>query len=344
MIMNLKIFLIAPFVFPCIVNAQNNYDYLDPHVAEFIRQLDAQDGPPLYTLTPEAARKVLDDLQKNNVNRVPALVQDIVIPGKITPEISLRIVRPTHAKGKLPIIIYAHGGGWILGNKNTHDYLIRKIANGTQAAVVFVNYTLSPEAKYPVAIEQIYEAAAYMAKNGSKYSLDGRRLAIAGDSVGGGMATEVALRAKQRGGPKIAYQVLFYPVTDANFNTESYNKHANGPWLTKKAMEWFWDAYAPTTGEDAIDRTTPEISPLRASVEELRGLPPALVITDDDVLQSEGEAYAHKLMQAGVPTTAVRFGGTIHDFVMLAPIKDTPTTKSAIELANVKLKDALGTN
>lgn len=310
---------------------------LDPQVAQFVDQLAAQNAPPIYTLEPEAARKVLNDLQKHNVNLIPALVQDITIPGKITPEISLRIVRPTHAKGKLPVIIYAHGGGWILGNKETHDYLIRQLANQAQAAVVFVNYTPSPEAQYPVAIEQIYEAAAYMAKNGSKHSLDGRRMAIVGDSVGGGMATEVALRAKQRGFPKFLYQVLFYPVTDANFNTESYNTFANGPWLTKKAMQWFWDAYAP----DAAKRNDPEMNPLQASLDQLKGLPPALVITDDDVLRDEGEAYAAKLMQAGVPVTAVRFGGTLHDFVMLAPLKDTQAAKSAIELAAMKLKSAL---
>lgn len=314
---------------------------LDPQAEQFLNQLAAQNGPPIYTMEPEQARKVLNDLQKNNVNLVSALVQDIIIPGKITQEISLRIVRPTHAKGKLPIIIYVHGGGWILGNKDTHDYLIRKIANGAQAAVVFVNYTPSPEAKYPVAIEQAYEAAAYMAKNATKYGLDNRRMAIAGDSVGGGMATEVALRAKQRGFPKFVYQVLFYPVTDANFNTESYTKFAEGSWLTKKAMEWFWDAYAPAKGDNAIDRTLPGISPLQASIDDLKDLPPALVITDNDVLRDEGEAYAAKLMQAGVPVTYVRFLGTFHDFVMLAPLKNTQAAKSAIELASSHLKDAL---
>lgn len=341
--MNSKVLLIlSSIIFPCTISATENV--LDPQAQQFLTQLAAQNGPPIYTMEPEQARKVLDDLQKNNVNLVPTLVQDITIPGKITPEISLRIVRPTHAKGKLPIIIYVHGGGWILGNKDTHDYLIRKIANGAQAAVVFVNYTPSPEAKYPVAIEQAYEAAAYMAKNGSKYGLDGRRIAIAGDSVGGGMATEVALRAKQRGFPKFVYQVLFYPVTDANFNTGSYNEFGQGSWLTKKAMQWFWDAYAPTTGIDAIDRTLPGISPLRASIEELKELPAALVITDNDVLRDEGEAYAAKLMQAGVPVTSVRFLGTFHDFVMLAPLKDTQAAKSAIDLATMKLKQALGTN
>ncbi len=309
---------------------------LDPQVADFINKLDAQKAPPIYTLSPQDARAVLDNLQKHNVNILPALVQDITIPGKITPEISLRIVRPTHAKGKLPIIMYAHGGGWILGNKNTHDYLIRKIANGAQAAVVFVNYDLSPEAKYPVAVEQIYEAAEYMAKNGAKHNLNGKSMAIAGDSVGGGMAAAVTMLAKQRGTPHLKYQVLFYPVTDANFSTPSYNEFANGPWLTKKAMQWFWDAYAPVE-----QRTIPTVAPLNATHEELKGLPPALIITDNDVLRDEGEAYALKLMQAGVPVTATRFLGTIHDFVMLAPLKDSQAANAAIELATSKLKKSL---
>lgn len=330
------VLILSPLIFSGTISADQKYPNLDPQVAKFINQLDSQNAPPLYTLTPEAARKVLDDLQKHNVNLVPAIVQDIVIPGKITPEISLRIVRPTHAKGKLPVIIYVHGGGWILGNKNTHDYLIRKIANGAQAAVVFVNYPPSPEAKYPVAIEQAYEAAEYMAKNARQHNLDGKRMAIAGDSVGGGMAAAVTLLAKQRGTPNFKYQALFYPVTDANFNTESYNRFADGPWLTKKAMQWFWDAYAPVQ-----QRTIPTVTPLNATLEELQGLPPALVITDDDVLRDEGEAYATKLEKAGVPVTSVRFGNTIHDFMMLAPLKDTQAAKSAIELATTKLKTAL---
>lgn len=334
--MNSKMIFLAILFFAHMAHATENL--LDPQVGKFINHLEAQKAPPIYTLSPDAARKVLDDLQKHNVNTVPAIVQDIAIPGKITPQISLRIVRPTHAKGKLPIIIYVHGGGWILGNKNTHDYLIRKIANGAQAAVVFVNYDLSPEAKYPVALEQAYEAAAYMTKNGTKHGLDGTSIAIAGDSVGGGMAAAVTLLAKQRGTPHFKYQVLFYPVTNANFNTGSYNQFANGPWLTKKAMQWFWDAYAPVE-----QRTIPTVAPLNATIAELQGLPPALIITDNDVLRDEGEAYALKLMQAGVPVTATRFLGTIHDFVMLAPLKDTQAARSAIELATSKLKQALGT-
>jgi len=235
-------------------------------------------------------------------------------------------------------VMYFHGGGWILGSKNTHDRLIREIANGANVALVFVNYTPSPEAKYPVPIEQAYAATKYIAENGKKMNLDSARLAVVGDSVGGNMATVVAMLAKQRGGPRIAYQVMFYPVTDANFETRSYREFANGPWLTKAAMEWFWNAYAP----DVAARKNPTASPLQASLDELSGLPPALVITDEnDVLRDEGEAYADKMMQAGVSVTAVRYLGAIHDFVMLNAISDTTAARSAIQLANMTLRNAL---
>ena len=308
--------------------------HLDPHVAQFITDLAKQDAPPLYTLSPVKARKVLDDLQASSINTVPASIQEKIIPGGPTKEVSITIVRPKTAKGKLPAIIYMHGGGWILGNKKTHDRLIRELANGAQAAVVFVNYTPSPEAHYPVALEQGYAVLEYVAKHGTSLQLDSQHIAIAGDSVGGNMATVLAMMAKDRNGPKIKQQVLLYPVTDANLNSGSYKQFANGPWLTKKAMEWFWDAYAPKA-----ERNKPYASPLQATVEQLKGLPPALIIVDEnDVLRDEGEAYAHKLMQAGVPVMAVRVLGTVHDFMMLDPLKNTPPTRVAIDLTTCTLK------
>ncbi len=313
----------------------NSYTNLDPHVAQFATELSKSDAPPIYTLTPEKARKVLDDLQASSVNTIPATVQEKIIPGGPTKEVSLTIIRPKNCKGKLPAILYIHGGGWILGNKKTHDRLIREIANGAQAAVVFVNYTPSPEAHFPVAIEQAYTALEYIGKHGNLLQLDPHQIVIMGDSVGGNMATVVAQMAKDRKGAKIKQQILLYPVTDANFNTSSYNKFANGPWLTKKAMQWFWDAYLPNKEE----RNKPYASPLQSSLEQLKGLPPALIVVDEnDVLRDEGEAYAHKLMQAGVPVTAVRVLGTIHDFAMLDPIKNTPPTRGAIDLAISTLK------
>jgi acetyl esterase/lipase len=322
-----------------IVTAFAQTGRLDPKIRKFIEALNAKGGPPIYTLSPADARKVLESLQSQPVKKLDAKIEDLTIPGGPTKEVSLRIVRPAnYAGGALPVVMYFHGGGWILGSKNTHDRLIREIANGANVALVFVNYTPSPEAKYPVPIEQAYAATKYVAENGRKMNLDSSRLAVVGDSVGGNMATVVAMLAKQRGGPRITYQVLFYPVTDANFETASYREFADGPWLTKAAMKWFWDAYLP----DVAARKNPTASPLQASLDELHGLPPALVITDEnDVLRDEGEAYADKMMQAGVSVTAVRYLGAIHDFVMLNPISDTPAARGAIRQANATLRDAL---
>ncbi|HEX5083502.1 MAG TPA: alpha/beta hydrolase [Blastocatellia bacterium] len=322
-----------------IVTAFAQTGRLDPKIRKFIEALNAKGGPPLYTLSPADARKVLETLQSQPVKKLAAKIEDLTIPGGPTKEISVRIVRPANYAGDaLPVVMYFHGGGWILGSKNTHDRLIREIANGANVALVFVNYTPSPEAKYPVPIEQAYAATKYFAENGRKMNLDSSRLAVAGDSVGGNMATVVAMLAKQRGGPRITYQVLFYPVTDANFETASYREFADGPWLTKAAMKWFWDASLP----DVAARKNPTASPLQASLDELHGLPPALVITDEnDVLRDEGEAYADKMMQAGVSVTAVRYLGAIHDFVMLNPISDTPAARGAIRQANATLRDAL---
>jgi acetyl esterase len=322
-----------------IVTAFGQAGRLDPKIRKFIEALEAKGGEPIYKLSPAEARNVLETLQSQPVKKLDAKIEDLTIPGGPSKEVSIRIVRPgNYTGGALPVVMYFHGGGWILGSKNTHDRLIREIANGANVALVFVNYTPAPEAKYPVQIEQAYAATKYIAENGKKMNLDSSRLAIVGDSVGGNMATVVAMLAKQRRGPRITYQVLFYPVTDANFETASYREFAEGPWLTKAAMKWFWDAYAP----DVAARKNPTASPLQASLDELSGLPPALVITDEnDVLRDEGEAYADKMMQAGVSVTAVRYLGAIHDFVMLNPISDTNAARSAIQLANATLRNAL---
>jgi acetyl esterase len=234
--------------------------------------------------------------------------------------------------------MYVHGGGWILGNKNTHDRLVREIAVGAQCAVVFVEYGPSPESKYPVGVEQSYAATKYIAEQGDKFNLDGSRIAVVGDSVGGDMATVVTILAKERGGPKIDCQVLFYPVTDSGMDTPSYQQFADGPWLTKAAMEWFWNAYEP----DVKTRKKYTLSPLQASIDQLKGLPIAIIVTaENDVLRDEGEAYAHKLMAAGIRVTAVRFGGTIHDFAMLNELAETPATIGAVSFVNESLRKAL---
>jgi acetyl esterase len=309
---------------------------LEPRTLDFLKGLEAQGGPPLYTLSPADARNVLVSVQRSvNVTKLPADSEDRTIRGGPTGEISLRIVRPQGINTALPAIMYFHGGGWILGDKETHDRLVREIANGAQATVVFVDYARSPEAKYPVAIEQAYAATKWVAENGTTIGVDTSRLVAAGDSVGGNMVAAVTLLARARGGPKIDFQVLCYPVTNANFDTPSYQQFGQeGYWLTREAMRWFWDSYAPESV-----RNEPTVSPLRASLDQLRGLPPALLITDEnDVLRDEGEVYAHRLMAAGVPVTAARYLGTIHDFMLLNPITGTPAPRAAIAQVNGTLR------
>ena len=310
---------------------------LDATINAFLKTLAAQGGPPLHTLSPAAARAVLAGLQTGEIIRYEADSEACTISGGPTGEISLLIVRPRGFSEPLPVILYFHGGGWILGDAETHDRLVREIATGAQATVVFVNYTRAPEAQYPVAIEQAYSATRWVADNGATIRVDPTRLALVGDSVGGNMVAAVTLLAKTRGGPRISFQVLFYPVTDADFTTASYSQFADGPWLTRASMEWFWDSYAP----DAEMRKEPTASPLQASLEQLQGLPPALIITDEcDVLRDEGEAYAHKLLAAGVPVTAARYLGAIHDFVLLNPIAQSLPTRAAIAQAIAALRTA----
>jgi acetyl esterase len=310
---------------------------LELHTQQFVDSLAG--APPIYMLSPADARSVLVQAQSIPVGKPSAQIEDITLPVGPTGSVPVRIVRPTATAEVLPVVMYFHGGGWILGDRDTHDRLVREIAVGAKAAVVFVDYARAPEARYPIAIEQAYAATRYVADNGASLRVDPLRLAVAGDSVGGNMAAAVTLMAKQRRGPKIAFQVLFYPVTDAGFDTPSYAQFADGPWLTKRAMEWFWDAYLP----DPAARKQPTAAPLNASPDQLAGLPEALVIVDEnDVLRDEGEAYARKLSDAGVRVTSVRYNGTIHDFVMLNALADTPATRGAIEQAVSALKGALG--
>ncbi len=316
-----------------------NYTGVDPIVRAFIEKVNTQ--PPLNTLTPQKARDVLSGLQASYpVQKLPADIENRTIPGGLNAkEISLTIVRPPNSSNEtLPVVMYFHGGGWVLGGFNTHDRLVRELANKANVAVVFVNYAPSPESKYPVALEQAYAATKWVAQNGQTIHVNSSRLAVVGDSVGGNMAAAVTLLAKERGGPKITVQVLFYPVTNANFNSTSYLTYQKGYYLTRDLMKWFWDNYAP----DKTIRNEPIVSPLQASIEQLRGLPPALIINGEfDVLRSEGEAYAHKLIQAGVPVTATVYLGTTHDFVMLNVLADTPAAVGAISQASDILKKVL---
>ena len=302
---------------------------------------DATSKPPfLYDLGPEGARKVLDDIQAAPVAKLDVDEKWITVPATVG-DVQVRIVKPVGAAGPLPTILYVHGGGWILGNAGTHDRLVRELAVGVNAAVAFVEYDRSPEAQYPVAIEQAYATAQWITRQGLTEGLDGSRLAVAGDSVGGNMTAALAILAKQRGDVTFVHQSLYYPVTDAAQDTDSYREFAEGPFLRAKSMAWFWDAYCP----DLARRSEITASPLRASTDDLAGLPEAFVIVDEnDVLRDEGEAYARKLTEAGVRTTSVRYNGIIHDFMMLNPVRETAAATAAIEQAIAILRKALGTN
>jgi acetyl esterase/lipase len=315
-----------------------NAPALEPAALAFA---EATANPPfLFELPLAEGRKAFDDVQMGDIAK-PAIDEEwVTIPGGPTGEVAARIIRPPGATGTLPVLLYIHGGGWVVGNAHAHDRLVRELAVGIGAAVVFPEYDRSPEARYPVALEQSYTVAQWVADEGSSKGLDASRFAIAGDSVGGNMAAAMTLLAKERGGPKLAAQVLFYPVTDANFDTPSYEQFAEGYFLRRDAMQWFWDQY--TT--DEAQRNEATASPLRAPLEELAGLPPALVITGEaDVLRDEGEAYANKLREAGVPVTAVRYQGIIHDFVMLNALRETHAAKAAIKQAIAFLSESLGT-
>jgi acetyl esterase/lipase len=309
---------------------------LEPAAAAFA---EATANPPfLFQLPPAEGRKAVDEVQSGEIAKPEIDEEWVTVPGGPTGSVRARIVRPAGAEGVLPVVLYIHGAGWVFGNAHTHDRLVRELAVGANAAVVFPEYDLSPEARYPVAIEQNYTVARWVVEQGASKDLDGTRLAVAGDSVGGNMTAALTLMAKQRGDVPLVQQVLFYPVTDANFDTASYHQFATGYFLRRDGMQWFWDQY--TT--DEAERAQITASPLRAGVEQLKDLPPALVITGEaDVLRDEGEAYANRLREAGVAVTAVRFQGVIHDFVMLDALRGTHAAQAAITLATGTLRTAL---
>ncbi|WP_335981296.1 MULTISPECIES: alpha/beta hydrolase [Streptomycetaceae] len=309
---------------------------LEPAAAAFA---EATSKPPfLYQLPPAEGRAAVDEVQSGDTPKLAVDEEWVTVQGGPTGSVRARIVRPQGAKGQLPVILYIHGAGWVFGNAHTHDRLVRELAVGAGAAVVFPEYDRSPEARYPVAIEQNYTVARWIGTDGTGHGLDPARIAVAGDSVGGNMAAALTLQAKERGDVRLRQQVLFYPVTDASFDTASYHQFAEGYFLAREGMKWFWDQY--TTSE--AERAEITASPLRATTEQLTGLPPALVITGEaDVLRDEGEAYANKLRAAGVPVTAVRYQGVIHDFVMVDALRGTHAAEAAITLAATTLRTAL---
>lgn len=314
----------------------------DPKIAvevrSFLKVLNGGGGKPIEQLPPKEARGVLAGAQssvKVDLSGITVTEKTIHQEGQL---IKVNIIRPSGKKGLLPVFMFFHGGGWVLGDFPTHERMVRDLVINSGAVAVFVNYTPSPEVHYPVAINQAYAATKWVAAHGSEIGVDGKRLAVAGNSVGGNMATVIALMAKDKKGPLIKLQLLFWPVTDANFDNESYNQFATGRFLSKNMMRWFWDNY--TT--DLNQRKEIYASPMQATVDQLRGLPPALVQTaENDVLRDEGEAYARKLDEAGVKVTSTRYNGMIHDWGLLNALAQLPGTKSAILQAAAEIKKAL---
>jgi len=307
-----------------------DYTGVEPTTAAFLKAIE--NAPPMENMTPKDARQVLIDAQKGAILPKADVSEKVIkVDGQ---DVKLHIVRPANAKGTLPAFMFFHGGGWVLGDFPTHERLVRDLVVYSGAAAVFVDYTPSPEAGYGVAINQAYGATRWVASHGKEIHVDGSRLAVAGNSVGGNMAAVVSLMAKDKGGPKLRAQVLMWPVTDAGFDTASYHQFANGYFLTRNMMKWFWDNY--TT--DAAARKEIYASPLQAPIEQLKGLPPTMVqVAEFDVLRDEGEAYARKLSEAGVEVTPLRVNGVVHDYGLLNPLAKAPAVQGALRAAGSEL-------
>ena len=307
-------------------------------VRSFLKALNSGDGKPLEQLSVADARGVLVGAQKSVEVNYSGIEESEKVISQNGLKVKIHITKPKGAKADAPVFIFIHGGGWVLGDYPTHRRLVRDLVVASGAVAVFPDYTPSPEAQYPVAINEIYAATQWVSENGKEIGVNGKNLAVVGNSVGGNMTAAITLMAKDKKGPHIKLQVLLWPVTDANFETESYNSFANGRFLTKNMMKWFWDNYLP----DNNKRKEIYASPLQASLDQLKDLPPALVQTaENDVLRDEGEAYARKLNEAGVPVTLTRYSGLIHDYGLLNPIANVPAVQTAIEQAAVVIKSTL---
>jgi acetyl esterase len=307
-------------------------------IRQFLDALNSSGAKPIEQLSPQDARQVLTDAQNSvHVDLSGIETSEKVIDVEGT-ELTLHIVKPAGVATKLPVFMFFHGGGWVLGDYPTHERLVRDLVVESGAMAVFPEYTRSPEAQYPTAIHQAYAATQWVSEHGGDIGADGRKLAVVGNSVGGNMAAVVSLMAKDKGGPRITFQALLWPVTDAHFDTASYRDLSEGYFLTRNMMIWFWDNYT----KDAAQRRETYASPLQAPTDSLQGLPPALVQTaHSDVLRDEGEAYARKLNEAGVDVIAVRYNGLIHDWGLLNPIATVPEVRTAITQVATELKKRL---
>jgi acetyl esterase len=310
-------------------------DAIDSETRAFLRSLSAPtDQPPSVA----EARARESQMQNIEVAKIRVDVEDGVVRS-LGRDIRIRVIKPLGWKnGPLPVVLFIHGGGWVVGGKDTHDRLVREIAHGAEAAVVFVDYSRAPEARYPVAVEEAYAALTWVKEQGHGIGLDATRVALVGDSAGGNIIAAVTLLARTRGGPRADLQVLLCPVTDASFAQPSYAEFAEGYFLTRAGLQWAWDQYAP----ELSMRNEAMAAPLRATESDLMHAPPALIITAEfDVVRDEGEAYARRLIAAGVRVTATRYLGTIHAFTVLNALAHTPATRAAVAQINNAIREAL---
>jgi acetyl esterase/lipase len=311
---------------------------LGREVKEFLKKLNDPDAPPIETLSPIEARKVLSDAQASVNVDLSGIEEAEKIINADGYTIKLNIVRPAGKKEILPVFIFIHGGGWVLGDFPTHKRMVRDLVVLSGAAAVFVNYTPTPDAVFPQAINEIYAATKWVSENGNEINVDGKRLAVVGNSVGGNMTAVTALRAKENGGPEIKFQLMMWPIVDANFETESYQQFGKDRFLTTPLMKWMYDLYI----QDPERRKNVYASPLQANIEQLKGLPPALIqVAESDILRDEGEAYGRKLDEAGVLVTCIRYNGMIHDFGLLNGLATVPSVRSLFVHAAAELKKHL---
>lgn len=319
------------------VKAENDPRILK-EIREFLKVLNSGTGKPMEQLSPKDARKVLVDTQNSLTVDYSGIEESERTIVQDDEKVKIHVVKPIGANSNSPVFIFIHGGGWVLGDYPTHKRLVRDLVVESGAVAVFPDYTPSPEAHYPTAINQIYAATKWVSEHGNEIGVNGKNLAVVGNSVGGNMTAAVVLMAKAKNGPAIKLQVMLWPVTDANFENSSYKELGEGRFLTRNMMIWFWDNYLP----DKNARKEIYASPLQASLEQLRGLPPALIQTaENDVLRDEGEAYARKLDEAGVPVTLTREGGLIHDYGLLNPIAGVPAVKIALLQAAATIRKSL---
>jgi acetyl esterase/lipase len=310
---------------------------IDRRTRAFLEELN-KNSSPFWELPGEQPRTIVTELQEQSPVDLTGIEIDqrqLDVDGR---SIALYVVRPEGATGTLPVFMFFHGAVWIAGNFANHKRLVRDLVVGSGAVAVFPEYTPVPEAMFPVQIEQAYAATVWVSQNGEDLSVDGSKLAVTGNSVGGNMAAAVTLMAHDRGDVNIVYQQLLWPALSADLDTESYRAYGEGRFLPRAFMEYGWNHYAP----DEETREQRYAAPLKATTKQLEGLPPTLIQTAaNDVLRDEGEAYARLLDEAGVDVTNVRYNGAIHDFALLNALRPNPSTDTALRQAAADLSHHL---